>query len=189
MSKVRTWTDRSGSYKVEAQFLSVKDGKIQLHKLNGVKIVVPASKMSIEDIEYVERVARISLDEDKPLSAIKRDQQQRERVGLSYQSTPPVGISTPKKEAYDWFDFFLSCGVDVADCQRYAHSFERDRMDESVLPDITPQVMRTLGLKEGDILRVSKFLDKKFRNGESQDGKSYNMILLLIYSNFNRTSK
>ncbi|KAL1836045.1 hypothetical protein VTK73DRAFT_5223 [Phialemonium thermophilum] len=68
-SKVRTWTDRTKSFSVEAQFLGLKDNKINLHKLNGVKIAVPIAKMSVEDLEYIERITGISLDEDKPLSA------------------------------------------------------------------------------------------------------------------------
>jgi len=54
-SKVRTWTDRSKSFSVDAQFLGLKDGKINLHKTNGVKIAVPIIKMSAEDLAYVER--------------------------------------------------------------------------------------------------------------------------------------
>ena len=56
MSKVRTWTDKSGSYKVEAQFLGLSNDKIQLHKLNGVKISVPKAKMSEADVQFVERL-------------------------------------------------------------------------------------------------------------------------------------
>lgn len=54
-SKVRTWTDHSGSFKVDAQFLGVADGKIHLHKVNGVKIAVPMTKMSQADLDYVEK--------------------------------------------------------------------------------------------------------------------------------------
>ena len=45
-------------------------------------------------------------------------------------------------------------------------------MDESVLGEISPQVLRNLGLKEGDILRVTKKLDEKFnrrRNRENSE--------------------
>ena len=49
-AKVRTWTDRSGSFKVDAEFILIKDGKIHLHKVNGVKIAVPVTKMSVEDL-------------------------------------------------------------------------------------------------------------------------------------------
>ncbi|KAH0566212.1 hypothetical protein GP486_000387 [Trichoglossum hirsutum] len=164
-TKTRTWTDRSGSFKVEAEFLGCRDGKIHLHKLNGVKIAVPVVKMSVEDLEYVERVTGMSLDEDKPLSDIRRQKSQLSGAHGEARTTPTIigaTIDQTKKEEYDWFDFFLKCGVDVNLCQRYATNFSKDSMDESFLPDITPSVLRTLGLKEGDILRVMKYLDNRY---------------------------
>ncbi|KAL8712473.1 MAG: hypothetical protein Q9220_003321 [cf. Caloplaca sp. 1 TL-2023] len=178
--KVRTWTDRSGSFKVEAQFIGLKDGKIHLHKLNGVKIAVPVGKMAIQDLEYVERVTGVSLDDEKPLSDIKRRSTQPSKGGdrRKQQSQPAskTGVTLEpakrppeiKGSDYDWFDFFLKAGVNPYQCERYAFNFNRDSMDESVLPDITPAVLRTLGLKEGDILRVMKYLDNKYgRTGTS----------------------
>lgn len=236
-NKIRTWTDRTGTFKVDAQFLGTIDGKIHLHKLNGVKIAVAASKMSVEDLEYVERVTGMSLDDDKPLVNIKQNtvkshaanrsnsqrdshkerESQREShrdrrdshrdrttsnnnsgiltipggvsTGPSSNAAPPIVSnvsasaqpqkqtqpSQPAQPEYDWFGFFLDCGVDINNCQRYAINFNRDQMDESVLEDITPDVLRTLGLKEGDILRVSKRLDEKFerrRAGKLEDNKT-----------------
>src|ERR1700733_8076417 len=107
-SKVRTWTDRSKSFSVEAQFLALKDGKINLHKMNGVKIAVPVAKMSVQDLEYVERITGVSLDEKKPLSDIKKQQQSR------LDKDPPhggAGATITRKPEYDWFQFFLSCDV------------------------------------------------------------------------------
>jgi actin cytoskeleton-regulatory complex protein SLA1 len=175
---VRTWTDRSKSFSVEAQFLALKDGKINLHKMNGVKIAVPVGKMSVEDLEYVERITGVSLDEDKPLSTIKG---QRSRSAPSQDqpsgSTPTVGatIEQPKKPEYDWFQFFLSCDVAVGLCERYAQTFQKDSMDESVLPDVDATVLRTLGLREGDIIKVMRYLDNKYgrnnkRNASFGDG-------------------
>lgn len=165
-SKVRTWTDRSGSFKVEAEFILIKDGKIHLHKVNGVKIAVPVTKMSVEDLEYVERVTGESLDDDKPLSDLKRRSMQRAK-----DSGPrsPSGITLEKKPEYDWFDFFLKCGVNPQICERYARAFHKEEMGEENIPDITPALLRTLGLKEGDILRVTKFVDAK--HGRSADQK------------------
>src|SRR6187402_3797549 len=120
-AKVRTWTDRSKSFSVEAQFLALKDGKINLHKMNGVKIAVPVVKMSVEDLEYVERMTGVSLDEDKPLSDIKK---QRSRgAESSRDSGPSSGAGAtiehqPAKSEYDWFQFFLSCDVAVGLCER-----------------------------------------------------------------------
>lgn len=74
----------------------------------------------------------------------------------------PSGITVEKKPDYDWFDFFLKCGVNPQICERYAQAFHKDQMGEENIPDITPTLLRTLGLKEGDILRVTKYLDSKF---------------------------
>lgn len=174
MTKTRTWTDRSGSFKVEAQFIGLKDGKIHLHKLNGVKIAVPVVKMAIEDLEYVESVTGVSLDDDKPLSSIQRkgtqkDNDRRKSQAAPSTSKPGASVEQPKTPPpkpegpeYDWFDFFLKAGVSPYQCERYAFNFNKDSMDEGVLSEITPTVLRTLGLKEGDILRVMKYLDLKF---------------------------
>jgi hypothetical protein len=144
MNKVRTWTDRSGTFKVEAQFLGLAEGKIQLHKLNGVKISVPLVKMSVEDVKFVEKLTG--------------------RNGSPPPPKPPPDSEKPrsKKSDYDWYAFFLECGVDYNVCQRYAVAFDRDQMDESILPDINPDTLRTLGVREGDILRIMKRLDDKF---------------------------
>ncbi|GKT39941.1 actin cytoskeleton-regulatory complex protein sla1 [Colletotrichum spaethianum] len=168
-AKVRTWTDRSKSFSVDAQFLGLKDGKINLHKMNGVKIAVPVAKMSVEDLEYVERVTGISLDEDKPLSNVKKTR--ASQTGAARDS-PPAGLGAsvgqPQKPEYDWFQFFLSCDVAVGLCERYAQAFTKDSMDESVLPDVDASVLRNLGLREGDVLKVMRTLDQKF--GRTKNG-------------------
>ena len=164
---MRTWTDRTKSFSVDAQFLGLKDGKINLHKLNGVKIAVPVSKMSIEDLEYVESATGISLDEDKPLSSVKRKSQMQ--LEAQNSSGTKLGASVKKPE-YDWFQFFLSCEVAVGLCERYAQAMVRDNMDESVLPDIDSGNLRTLGLREGDIIKVMRVLDNKYNRGKRGTG-------------------
>ncbi|XPS70612.1 cytoskeletal protein binding protein, variant 2 [Ascochyta lentis] len=164
-AKLRTWTDRSGSFKVEAEFILLKEGKIHLHKVNGVKIAVPVTKMSVEDLEYIEQVTGESLDDDKPLSEIKRRSTTRANE-RGANSSP--GISVQKKPSYDWFDFFLKCGVNPQICERYAQAFEKDQMGEENLPDITSALLRTLGLKEGDILRVTKYLDNQYNRNAGE---------------------
>lgn len=164
-SKVRTWTDRSKSFSVDAQFLGLKDGKINLHKVNGVKIAVPIAKMSIEDLEYVERVTGISLDEDKPLSEVRRSRTQKQQKSQVGASIDPQ----PKKPEYDWFQFFLGCDIQPGLCERYSQSFNRDNMDETVLPDVDASVLRTLGLREGDIIKVMRYLDNKYGRKKKVD--------------------
>lgn len=164
-SKTRNWTDRTKTFTVEAQFIGLQDGKIHLHKVNGVKIAVPIPKMSVEDLEYVEKATGVSLDEDKPLSDIRRRSQKVEPEPATRSSgegeAKRSGASIQQSD-YDWFDFFLKAGVGPHQCERYSQNFIRDSMDETILPEITPEVLRTLGLKEGDILRVMRHLDTMF---------------------------
>ncbi|KAH8676370.1 hypothetical protein BX600DRAFT_454899 [Xylariales sp. PMI_506] len=169
-SKLRIWTDRTKSFSVEAQFLGVKDGKINLHKVNGVKIAVPVAKMSTKDLEYVELITGISLDEDKPLSDVKRAQAAKGNSAKEPPAKVGASIDTSKPE-YDWFQFFLSCDVAVGLCERYAQAFAKDSMDESVLPDVDASVLRNLGIREGDIIKVMRYLDKKF----GREGKKRNV--------------
>ncbi|KAK2758639.1 cytoskeletal protein binding protein [Arachnomyces sp. PD_36] len=174
-TKTRQWTDRTGTFSVEAQFIGLTDGKIHLHKQNGVKIAVPVAKMSVEDLEYVEKATGESLDEDKPLSDIRRrslripnDADKSRYHGSSDSGRAGVPVGASRHSDYDWFDLFLKAGVGPHQCERYAQNFNRDSMDESVLPDITTENLRTLGLKEGDILRVMKYLDTKFNRTGSK---------------------
>ncbi|KAF7509488.1 hypothetical protein GJ744_007888 [Endocarpon pusillum] len=178
-SKTRTWTDRSGSFKVEAQFIGLSGGKIHLHKANGVKIAVPITKMAPEDLAYVEKAAGVSLDEDKPLGDLQRKKRSEIEAEKARVSSSGASVEPLKRPEYDWFDFFLKAGVGPHLCERYAQNMNKDSMDESNLPDITPDVLRTLGLKEGDILRVMKHLDTLFgravgksnvRNGDEDTG-------------------
>jgi hypothetical protein len=121
--------------------------------------------MSVEDLEYVERAAGISLDDDKPLSDIKR----RNTLRAQEKSNRSSGITIEQQPSYDWFEFFLQCGVNPQICERYAQTFNRDQMGEENMPDISGKLLRTLGVKEGDILRVMKHLDNKYgRNGENR---------------------
>lgn len=171
-TKVRTWTDRSGTFKVEAEFIGLREGKIHLHKLNGVKIAVPVAKMAVEDLEYVERATGASLDEDKPLSDIKRRSTLRLKDSDKSNGSRTTAGASIEKNDYDWFDFFLQCGVNPQICERYAAAFSRDQMGPEVLPEVNAQLLRTLGLKEGDILRVLKHLDTKFNRKQGANGES-----------------
>jgi hypothetical protein len=155
--------------------LGLKDGKLNLHKLNGVKIAVPIAKMSLEDLEYVERMTGISLDEEKPLSELKKRSEAARASTSTSRSKAGASVEPEAKQPeYDWFQFFLSCGVNLAFCERYAQAFNKDSIDESVLPDIDASVLRNLGIKEGDIIKIMRFLDNKYgrqkKGGDDGEG-------------------
>ncbi|TFK43561.1 hypothetical protein BDQ12DRAFT_675175 [Crucibulum laeve] len=162
--RTRMWHDRSGQFRVEAAFLGFTNGKLRLHKINGVIVEVPAEKMSIEDMRYVEKLS--SRKSRAAPTATQRVSEDDIPLAISHPgaSTSPQAKAVPpakKAPKIDWFDFFLSAGCDLDDCTRYAASFERDKIDESILPDITDATMRSLGLREGDIIRVTKAIEKR----------------------------
>ena len=137
-------------------------------------IEVPAEKMSIEDINFVNRLKNGQDGERTPrppraLSPGTSDDEPLAVRRLSLQPEPKSKPVPPKKgRNIDWFEFFLNAGCDMDDCTRYASSFERDKIDESLLPDITAQNLRTIGLHEGDIIRVLKAIaQRKPSNGSS----------------------
>lgn len=133
--------------------------------------------MSTDDIKFIERLTRKSSKSSQNGHGRTPSQSQARRVSeedipigmlprpssASKSQVPPASNPTHKRKGptIDWFDFFLSAGCDMDDCTRYAAAFERDKIDESILSDITDSTMRSLGLREGDIIRVKKAIDKR----------------------------
>ncbi|KAI5478046.1 hypothetical protein MNV49_005509 [Pseudohyphozyma bogoriensis] len=167
--KVRTWKDRSGQFRVEAEFLGMNGSKIRLHKLNGVIIEVPKEKMSGDDLTHLAKLlgSRSSShhDDDKPLSQVRDEHRERDRgdrPSASRSSSRPQVQPAKKKPQTDWFDFFLNAGCDMDDCTRYASNFDKEKIEESLVADLEASNLRTLGLREGDIIRVMKHIKEKF---------------------------
>ena len=50
---IRTWTDVTGNFSVEAVLSGVKDDKVALRKRDGSQVVLPIKKMSVADQDYV----------------------------------------------------------------------------------------------------------------------------------------
>lgn len=160
------------------------NGKVRLHKLNGVIIDVPLEKMSARDTELIRRheakkARKANMDEDdRPLS--QQQQQQQPNTGRrpgqrsiesTYRSEEPIpadivraskAAAANRRPPFDWFEFFLSAGCDMDDCTRYASNFERDRIDDSILSDLDNGTLRSLGLREGDVIRVRKVIQARF---------------------------
>ncbi|KAI8580486.1 hypothetical protein K450DRAFT_198594 [Umbelopsis ramanniana AG] len=155
-SQVRLWTDRTGAFKVEAQFVSASDGKYRLHKTNGVKIDVPEDKLCVEDVEYV----RDFLD---------REEQQKRKQKASQDAAkstagPSKATSAPQKsynQDWDWFDWFMMLGIPMQQSLVYSSSFKSEKLDDSDIPKLTHKQMKTLGMKEKYVQRVQRFIENE----------------------------
>lgn len=192
--RVRTWKDRTGAFKVEAEFVGLSgqnNDKIRLHKLNGVVIEVPVEKMSPEDIRVLEHITRRRLgpkdrerdrdrsdrhrgsgddrerdsgrdrERDREKDRPRESEREREKDSSRSKSSGQRSGGGRKSET-DWFEWFLNAGCDMDDCSRYASNFEKDRIDEAILPDLESGTLRSLGLREGDIIRVAKHIKQRY---------------------------
>ncbi|KAI3654428.1 hypothetical protein MP228_001147 [Amoeboaphelidium protococcarum] len=182
----RQWTDTSKTFKVEAAYLGYKDGKVQLHKTNGVKIAVPISKLCKEDVLYVQEQSGVALDDvltkidelsvstaQANISAWQPQSQSQSR-SMSMQSPQdnfkPRAVKDPYSYAgFNWLEYFLSCKIDQEDAQQYAEKFVQEKMDQDVMEHLTRVIMKEMGMREGDILRV---LAKQKIQSQSSVGQS-----------------
>lgn len=53
-SEARTWTSKSGTFKVEAKFIRYKNGMVALEKEDGSEIEVAAEKLSDDDRAWID---------------------------------------------------------------------------------------------------------------------------------------
>ncbi|BGP47678.1 hypothetical protein JCM10450v2_003543 [Rhodotorula kratochvilovae] len=178
LARTRVWKDRTGQFKVEAEFLGLNGQKIRLHKVNGVVIEVPLEKMSQEDANFVRQLQSGGGEGSSRSSSARREDSdaRRERradreARHAARADAVKGVVTvtkpsaaPKKRAgdFDWFDFFLQAGCDMDNCTRYARNADNEGFDEALIPDLEDSNLRGLGLKEGDVIRVKRHIKDKY---------------------------
>jgi hypothetical protein len=55
-TQLRTWSDVTGRFKIEAEFVSIADGKVSLRRADNRVIAVPLDKLSAADQAYVQQL-------------------------------------------------------------------------------------------------------------------------------------
>jgi len=63
---MRTWSDVTGTYKIEATYLGVADGNVQLKRQDGKEIQVPLDKLSPRDRDFVQQVQEAAKKPENP---------------------------------------------------------------------------------------------------------------------------
>ena len=54
-AEIRTWTDSTGAYKLEAEFVEEKDGNVRLKRTDGRIVALPVERLSAADQAYVRK--------------------------------------------------------------------------------------------------------------------------------------
>lgn len=153
-ARVRLWTDRTGAFKVDAQFIACNNGKIRLHKTNGVKIDVPVQKMCIEDLRYIEHETGMKLVDDKsddiPLGQLNQH-------------------ASSSSSRFSWADYFKRANLPQSACVQYAKSFEKEGLGEKDVDRLTHRKMKSLGMTERHVQRIQRFIETSKAEPPSDD--------------------
>lgn len=172
LDKIREWTDKSGTFKVEAAYIALVDNKVQLHKINGVKIAVPLDKLSTTDIEYLKRIpgnesmihssSALSIPIPTPPTKVKNSS----------------GSNMPNPDHvynnFDWRDWLIKAGIASIDASAYAKTFVEQRFDQSCLHDVDRETLRSMQISEGDIIRIRKAANLPYVTKSFQDKAAVN---------------
>jgi hypothetical protein len=148
VDQMREWTDKTGSFKVKAAYISVVDNKVQLHKETGVKIAVPLEKLSLSDFEYVrnkkgnESIVQSTIVA-QPVANLKSRPLNTNNPEYSYNN-------------FDWNEWLIKAGLSSSDAAKYAISFVEQKFDSKILEDIDREALRAMNISEGDIIRIRK---------------------------------
>jgi hypothetical protein len=87
-SNLRTWSDVSGTFTLEAEFVGIEDGKAKLKKADGKVVAVPLDRLSKEDQELIGRYNR---DFNSLTTAPKPPASTKEARELSHDSGKMAG--------------------------------------------------------------------------------------------------
>jgi hypothetical protein len=102
----RTWTDSTGKHKVEGDFVSLADGKVELRRDDGKLIYVPLEKLSENDQAFVHQASR-SAGNETPFSVAETGEapitKSKPAASVSdvqnAQTVFAEGVGTSKEEA------------------------------------------------------------------------------------------
>jgi hypothetical protein len=113
MAFARKWTDSTGKYTVEADFVDFRDDNVRLKKDNGDTISLPIEKLSRDDQEFVTQQAKaleLNTPKTKPSQTAGAEREALEKTikGKSVEELAgliknrPAGVSVEKVVAEIW---------------------------------------------------------------------------------------
>lgn len=125
----RLWSDRSGKFKVEAEYVALADGKVTLLKTSGGKVTVGLDVLSERDREFVCK-----------------------RAGVPYAPAQPKSTKGP--DGFDWLPFFMSFGVELEAARGYAEGCAASGKSEADVGSFTSESLASLGLDTNNIYKI-----------------------------------
>lgn len=125
----RLWKDKTGKFQVEAEFVSLSDGKVTILKTSGSQVSVPLEVLSEKDIEY----------------ACKR-------AGIAVPKTKSTGNTVVK--GFDWSAFLLSVGIEVDKAKEFGEKFASQSFEKSMIAAFTSDFLSAQGMQMTEIYKI-----------------------------------
>lgn len=94
VGEMRTWSNASGKFKIEAELLSSKEGKVQLRSSKGREITVALNKLSDADLEFIKSLPAADKADPKKDDKAATIKQIRKIADLFYKD-----LRTKEREA------------------------------------------------------------------------------------------
>lgn len=89
--QMRTWTDKSGEFNVEATFEELTAEGVHLHRKDGRSIIVPLSRLSTADRDFLGSIPTAELSAEPPSSAEDSPQPDDDWIGFVGRPIDPDG--------------------------------------------------------------------------------------------------
>lgn len=117
--------------------------------------MVPLDKLSPEDSKYV-----LSLSGNEKFRSMYSVAHPKKAQEIDSSALIKASQTSGKSEfihnGFDWCNWLIAANVDSKDAQVYAKKFVEQKMDKSALIDLEREVLRVLGVTEGDIIRIRR---------------------------------
>lgn len=143
----RLWKDKSGKFQVEAEFVSLSDGKVTILKTSGSQVSVPLEILSERDAEY----------------ACKR-------AGIPYKRKNSSTTGTIVK-GFDWLAFFLSIGIEAGKAKEFGEKFASQSFEESMISAFSSDFLTAQGMEMTEIYKILPEAAKRKAQAMQQNAK------------------
>jgi hypothetical protein len=99
----RIWTDKTGTHKVEGEFVKLSDGNVDIRRDDGKLVRIPLDKLSEDDQKFVQKTAKTSGDET-PFAVVNDEQKPTAKPAAKNddndtQTVFAEGVGTTREEA------------------------------------------------------------------------------------------
>jgi hypothetical protein len=143
--------------------VSVNDNKVHLRKDgSGGKITIQLEKLHPNDVEYIRNIPgyehAVPLAQKIPIPQTRKVSQVDANI---LAQAAAIKLSDPPSSSFiyngfDWKSWLMKAGVTAGDSITYGQIFCAEKLDSSSISSLDRDLLRALGVSEGDIIRIKR---------------------------------